>query len=113
MHEQHHAFLLAAVILACGCVGITETSRADEGAGQVELTNPFFAMNFARRDPRLASSQEAQAELLKELGDESEAAQAYEEAREYYTRALEEAEADTKEWKLIQEEMAKLPPPQA
>jgi sugar phosphate isomerase/epimerase len=32
------------------------------------LPNPFFAMNFEHLDPKLASSREAQARLLKELG---------------------------------------------
>lgn len=54
-------------VSACTSAGASEKFAAGEQA-QKGLTNPFFAMNFERADPKIASSREAQAKLLKELG---------------------------------------------
>ncbi|MFA6561347.1 MAG: TIM barrel protein [Verrucomicrobiia bacterium] len=55
--------IVLALILAGGYQTLPAADVARKG-----LANPFFAMNFERGDPKLASSREAQAKLLKELG---------------------------------------------
>lgn len=68
MNRRARAFLIAGVILACRFVVQGENSRADEPAGRIELPNPFFAMNFALHDPKLAGLPDARARLPKEVG---------------------------------------------
>ena len=55
------------IVLSLMLAGGLQTSPAAEVARR-GLANPFFAMNFERGDPKIASSREAQAKLLKELG---------------------------------------------
>ncbi|MBC8871272.1 MAG: sugar phosphate isomerase/epimerase [Planctomycetes bacterium] len=57
-----------AVLLALGLPGLATTGWAEEPSDNKGLDNPLFAMNFARSDPMLAASPEAQAALLRELG---------------------------------------------
>ena len=68
MNTRARAFLIVGVILAGCFVMQPEDSGADEPAGRIELPNPFFAMNFALHDPKLAPLPDAQARLLKEVG---------------------------------------------
>lgn len=61
-------FVFAGLLVFLGSVELNVCGAADsEPAGQ-RLANSFFAMNFARHDPALAASPEAQAALLRELG---------------------------------------------
>jgi len=53
--------LVLTLVGGCQRSQATETRRAN-------LPNPFFAMNFWQLDPKVSSSPEAQARLLKELG---------------------------------------------
>jgi len=55
-------------LLAFGLSGLAATGWAEEPSDNKGLDNPLFAMNFARGDPMLAASPEAQAALLRELG---------------------------------------------
>ena len=61
-HAVVHS-LVSALIIAGGFQKLPAAEVARR-----ELANPFFAMNFEHLDPKLASSREAQAKLLKELG---------------------------------------------
>ena len=68
MNTKNRVFTILGVVLASCIVMQPGDSSADEPAGQIGLPNPFFAMNFALHDPKLASLPDAQARLLKEAG---------------------------------------------
>lgn len=59
--------VFAGLLVVLGSVGF-KVRGADDAPAQQRLANPFFAMNFARHDPALAASPDAQAALLRELG---------------------------------------------
>lgn len=64
--------MIGVILAGIACLSLlsggAEPARAVQpGAGPAK-GNPFFAMNFEAYDPMIASSREAQAELLKELG---------------------------------------------
>jgi hypothetical protein len=61
----HEVLCPLALLVALQCA--PQTLPAAVGT-RTSLTNPFFAMNFEHLDPKIASSREAQAKLLKELG---------------------------------------------
>lgn len=58
--------VLALLLMAAGGCQTSHDARAT----RADLSNPFFAMNFWQADPTIASSPEAQAGLLKEVGYE-------------------------------------------
>ncbi len=58
---------MATTGLVLSIAGGYQTLPAAEAARR-DLANPFFAMNFEHLDPKMASSRDAQAKLLKELG---------------------------------------------
>jgi hypothetical protein len=59
--------VLRLLVLPLAIAGGSQTLPAADVARR-DLPNPFFAMNFEHLDPKLASSREAQARLLKKLG---------------------------------------------
>jgi len=65
--SKKHEILRLAAFLAFGMSGLAATGWAEEPSDNKGLDSPFFAMNFARGDPMLAASPEAQAALLREL----------------------------------------------
>ena len=60
--------VFAGLLVALGFVAFGVCGAAEDAPAGQRLPNPFFAMNFARHDPTLAASPEAQAALLRELG---------------------------------------------
>lgn len=67
MIRQEHC-VFAALLVFLGSVGSQACEAAEDVPVGLRSVNSFFAMNFARHDPALAASPEAQAALLRELG---------------------------------------------
>ena len=68
MNTKTAVFPILGVVLALCIVMQPGDSSADEPIGRIELPNPFFAMNFALHDPKLAPLPDAQARLLEQVG---------------------------------------------
>lgn len=68
MNMRHVGIAILGAVFACCFLAPPKHSMADEPNGRVGIQNPFFAMNFALHDPKLAPRPDAQARLLKELG---------------------------------------------
>jgi sugar phosphate isomerase/epimerase len=68
MNRKRVGCAVLGAVLACCFFARPKDTGADQPKESVGIPNPFFAMNFALHDPKLAARPDAQARLLNELG---------------------------------------------